>query len=178
VGSAEAADETERRAKLAFVCLLTSMGVPMIFAGEEFGEERYSSWESHRVSDYIDWERLSDLKHDWRRRLFEYVSTLVRLRTTCPALHVNDTEFIYFDRSRDSRIVAWMRGQGTKTPVVVVANFSDEDTPGPQYVVPNWPPSVRHGCRDVTQGRDVPDKWVGREPLLRWEAKFYTSWRA
>jgi len=31
--------DTERRIKLAFVCLLTAVGVPMIFAGEEFADQ-------------------------------------------------------------------------------------------------------------------------------------------
>ena len=31
--------ETEQRIKLAFVCLMTAVGIPMIFAGEEFADE-------------------------------------------------------------------------------------------------------------------------------------------
>jgi pullulanase len=34
--------ETERRIKLAFVCLMTAVGIPMIFAGEEFADQHPS----------------------------------------------------------------------------------------------------------------------------------------
>lgn len=64
--------------------------------------------------------------------------------------------------------------------MVVVANFSDWQTDNPisptaESVVPNWPatPTGRH-WREVTQDRDVPDQWIGREPLYAWEAKVYT----
>ena len=63
--------------------------------------------------------------------------------------------------------------------VVVVANFSDwrtEDAgdPSAEYVVAGWPdaPAGRR-WREVTQERDVPDEWAGREPVFPWEAKVY-----
>ena len=63
-------------------------------------------------------------------------------------------------------------------PVVVVANFSDFATdtsvPSAEYVVPNWPgtPAGKR-WRDVSQARDVPNEWIGREPIFPWEAKVY-----
>lgn len=74
--------------------------------------------------------------------------------------------------------MAWRRGRTGDggLPVVVVANFSDEDTPGPEYVVPNWPDREQGGWREVSQGRSVPAEWVGCEPLMAWEAKIYTRW--
>jgi hypothetical protein len=64
-------------------------------------------------------------------------------------------------------------------PVVVVANFSDYDSAGEghaEYRVGNWPgkPAGRR-WRDVSQNRDVPDEWAGREPLYPWEAKVYAA---
>ena len=63
--------------------------------------------------------------------------------------------------------------------VVVVANFSDWGTadatnPRSVYVVPNFPatPPGRR-WREVTQERDVPAEWIGKEPLYPWEAKVY-----
>jgi len=63
-------------------------------------------------------------------------------------------------------------------PVIAVANFSDFETPDPfngvsEYVVPNWPGRTDFLWREVSQGRDVPPEWVGREPLFRWEVKVY-----
>jgi pullulanase len=77
-------------------------------------------------------------------------------------------------------VFAWRRGGPADDPVVVVANFSDWGTENPtapdaEYVVPGWPPTPS-GRRwyEVTQDRDVPGGWVGREPLYEWEAKVYT----
>jgi hypothetical protein len=40
--------------------------------------------------------------------------------------------------------------------------------------VANWPtlPAGRH-WREITQDRDVPLVWAGREPIFPWEAKVY-----
>lgn len=164
--------DMERRAKLAFACLLTAVGIPMIFAGEEFCDQMDLDI-ADKQTDPVDYERLSD---DWRRRVFDYVATLVKLRQSCPALGVNDTSFIHVDNSRGGKILAWVRG--TTNPVVVVANFTDNDTPGAQYYVPNWPDRNRNDWREITQNRAVPAEWVGKEPLKHWEAKVYTYWRA
>ena len=63
--------------------------------------------------------------------------------------------------------------------MVVVANFSDFETalpfaPASEYRVPNWPttPTGVH-WREITQDRDVPREWIGREPIFPWEAKVY-----
>ncbi|KAK1826367.1 1,4-alpha-glucan branching enzyme GlgB [Podospora conica] len=167
--------DVPRRARLAFALLLTSVGVPMIFAGEEFGDAMDSSVDMRRKqTDPVNYERKSD--GGWREALFGYVAGLVRFRTGCPALGEDETEFLHVDRGRGGRIMAWRRGGG-EFPVVVVVNLSDEDTPGVEYVVPNWPGREKVGWREVSQGREVPPEWVGREPLMRWEAKIYTRWR-
>jgi pullulanase len=78
------------------------------------------------------------------------------------------------------RVLAWKRGRpGVDDPVVVVANFSDFETarpfdPASEYRVANWPatPAGRR-WREITQDRDVPPEWVGREPIFPWEAKVY-----
>lgn len=165
----------ERRARLAFALLLTSVGIPMIFAGEEFCDQMDSSVDMRRKqTDPVNYSRKDD--GGWRQALFGYVAGLVRFRTTCPALGEDETEFFHVDRGRGGRIMAWRRGGGG-FPVVVVVNLSDEDTPGAEYVVPNWPGREKAGWREVSQKREVPADWVGREPLLRWEAKIYTRWR-
>jgi hypothetical protein len=129
---------------------------------------------SNKQSDPVNYERKAE---DWRTRVFNYVAVLVNLRKKCPALGVDDTQFIHVDNSRGGKIIAWQRGGQGQAPVVVVANFSDEDTPGPQYFVENWPERGRTDWREITQNRDVPSQWVGNEPLMHWEAKVYTYWR-
>ncbi|KAK4156636.1 1,4-alpha-glucan branching enzyme GlgB [Chaetomidium leptoderma] len=170
--------DVEKRAKLAFALLLTSVGIPMIFAGEEFADQMDRSVDmGKKQSDPVNYARKND--GGWRQALFGYVANLVKFRTKCPALGEDDTDFFHVDRSRGGRIMAWRRGRAGdegRPPVIVVANLSDEDTPGPEYVVPNWPDKEQSGWREISQGRDVPAEWVGREPLLAWEAKIYTRW--
>ncbi|KAJ5033399.1 uncharacterized protein L3040_008516 [Drepanopeziza brunnea f. sp. 'multigermtubi'] len=143
--------DMERRAKFAFALLLTAVGIPMIFAGEEFLDQMDRDI-AHKQDDPVNYERKSE---GWRSRIFDYVSTLVKLRTTCPALGDNDTDFSHVDSSRGGRIMAWKRGAPGHEPVVVVASFTDEDTPGAEYYIPNWPERGRGDWREVTQGREV-----------------------
>jgi 1,4-alpha-glucan branching enzyme len=86
---------TEERIKLAFVCLLTAVGIPMILAGDEFADQHDLSV-SHppKQRDAVNFERADE---PFRRRIFDYVARLVRLRTSSDALSVNDTDFIHVD---------------------------------------------------------------------------------
>jgi 1,4-alpha-glucan branching enzyme len=165
--------EKEKYIKLAFVCLLTAVGIPMIFAGEEFADKHDLSPEEvkDKQVDPVNYDRLSD---PWRKDIFEYVARLVRWRTKSKALAVNDTEFIHADFNEGKRVLVWKRGRGEQM-VIVVANFSDYGTPeGSEYVVPTWPTSPPDKqWWEVTQDRAVPDELVGKEPIFPWEAKVY-----
>lgn len=186
----------ERRMKLAFVCLLTAVGVPMILAGEEFADQHDRFDENGDVTqaggkqvDPVNYTRLEDgtlgdgtpdPMPPARRRILAYVSLLTELRTQHPALAVNDTNFIQVDFNDGKRVLVWQRGSAGTDPVVVLANFSDFVTanasdPSAVYVVPNFPatPAGRQ-WREVTQQRLVPPEWIGREPIFPWEAKVYT----
>jgi hypothetical protein len=112
-----------------------------------------------------------------RRELLAYVSRLVRLRTSHPALARNEIDFFHVDFTPGRRIVCWKRGLD-QDPVVVIANFSDfesGDGPGAEYVVPGCPNLPGARWREVTQDRPVPGAWLGRESLYRWEAKVYVA---
>jgi len=163
----------EKYIKLAFVCLLTAVGIPMILAGEEFADEHDLSPTEvqDKQVDPVNYERLDE---PWRKDIFDYVSRLVRWRTNSKALAVNDTQFIHADFNGGKRVVVWQRGYGEQL-VVVVANFSDYGTPpNGEYVVPNWPASPPDKqWWEVTQNRQVPKNQAGREPVFPWEAKVY-----
>jgi 1,4-alpha-glucan branching enzyme len=170
--------DTERRIKLAFVCLLTAVGVPMIFAGEEFADEHdLPLRHPEKQVDPVNFDRA---KEPWRQRVLGYVSRLVKFRTTSDALSVNDTDFLHTDLHEGKRVVVWRRGRASSDAlVVVVANFSDYGMPEPlsphaKYVVPHWPATPPgKAWREITQDRFVPPEWVGREPIFPWEAKVY-----
>jgi pullulanase len=175
-------NEKEQRFRLAFTCLLTAVGVPMILAGEEFADQmdndifNKGDVDRWKQVDPVNFSRLDD---EWRKRLFNYVARLVKFRTQSEALSLNDTEFIHIDFSQGKRVLAWKRGSG-KNIVVVVANFSDWGTanrPGAEYVVSNWPklPPGKN-WQEITQNRqNIPEQWIGREPIFSWEAKVYAA---
>lgn len=171
-----------RRIKLAFVCLLTSVGIPMILAGEEFGDQHdlfgAQGQVTHQGGKQVDPVNFSRLYDADRQELFHYVARLVKLRTRHPALALDDTDFIHVDFQENKRVLVWQRGTAAD-PVVVVANFSDFTTPfapwpGTEYMVPNWPATpAGHHWQEVTQDRTVDPAVVGKEPIFAWEAKVY-----
>lgn len=165
--------------KLAFVCLLTAVGIPMILAGEEFADQHdhvHLTDDSKQI-DPVNFDRMSD---GWRKDLFDYVARLVKLRTTCRALWSDEIQFIHVDFSEGKRVLAWTRGSmALGGPVIVVANFSDWGTSDPWavsscYQVNNWPATpAGHRWREISQDRIIPDGCAGQEPIFPWEAKVY-----
>ncbi len=170
----------------------------MILAGEEFADEHDFFDSTGNVSqsggkqvDPVNFGRLIDTSGDGalgelRRRVFAYVSRLVKFRVKNPALGVNDTEFIHIDFNDGKRVLAWKRGMPGQDPVVVVANFSDFATanapadPNAIYQVSNWPPTpAGRTWIEITQvpagqsSRVVDPAIVSREPVFPWEAKVY-----
>lgn len=170
-----------RRIRLGFVCLLTAVGIPMILAGEEFGDQ-HDLFDgrgnvTHEGGKQVDPVNFSRVEEPERRELFGYVARLIALRTAHPALGRNDTNFFHRD-FQGKRVMAWKRGSDDD-PVVVVANFSDYVTPnalepGAEYFVPGWPPTPagRHWV-EVTQEHSITNGRHDREPIFPWEAKVY-----
>lgn len=166
--------DVERRIKLGFACLLTAVGIPLILAGDEFADQQdLGTGDEHGPAKQVDPVNFGRLADPWRKQVFDYVARLVRLRTASPALAVNDTEFIHFDFEEGKQVIAWQRGRGEDL-VVVVANFSDWESPGAEYRIASWPAApLGKVWREITQDRYVPSGWVGREPLYPWQAKVY-----
>jgi 1,4-alpha-glucan branching enzyme len=173
--------DAEKRVKLAFACLLTAVGVPMILAGDEFADQHDLFNDQGQVTnssgkqvDPVNFTRLGD---DWRLRIKTYVSRLIQLRTSSDALAVNDVSFLHVDFNDAKRVLVWQRGvPGGAAQVVVVANFSDYVSPGGlsgEYVVPNFPaPPAGKRWQEVPRARFADQ--AGREPIFPWEAKVYT----
>lgn len=121
-------DDAFRRRKLGTVLVMTAMGVPLIWMGEELGEYKYKSLEPAKV----DW---SLLNNDSNRSLFDYYKGLIYLRKTNPALHTENIEF--FHENPESKVLAYTRWNEEGSRVVVVANFSDQFLAG--YTIPDFP---------------------------------------
>ena len=117
------------RAKLGAVLLMTAVGVPMLWMGEEFGE--YTR-QTPNQKNKLEWPIL---KHDLNRGLFEYYKGLIALRQQTPALQTENIDF--FHENLDAKVLAYVRWNDAGNRVVVVANFSEESLRG--YKVTNFP---------------------------------------
>ncbi len=162
--------DTKSRIKLAFVCLLTAIGIPMILAGEEFGDEQDLKDEHTKQRDPINYQRLA--QSEWRQEIFTHVRRLINLRTTSKALWYDNINFIHSDFNEGKRVLSWVRGQDTEI-VVTVANFSDWGSPLHCGYKVNNMPIIPNGFKwvEVTQSRFVND--IDDEMLMPWEAKVY-----
>lgn len=117
-----------KRVKLAIALLMTAVGVPMLWMGEEFGEYKPKTIEQNK----IEW---SLLENDLNKGLFEYCKGLINLRKNNHALYTENVDFFYEDP--ESKVLAYTRWNDEGSRVVVVANFSDNFLAG--YKVPHFP---------------------------------------
>jgi 1,4-alpha-glucan branching enzyme len=163
--------DTQPRIKLAFSCMMTAIGIPMILAGEEFGDAQDLLDNSGKQRDPISYQRLAN--DEWRQNIFTHVRRLIHLRTTSKALWYNDIDFIHSDFNDGKRVVAWKRGQGTDI-VVTVANFSDWSSPQNYGYIVNNMPTIPNGFQwiEITQSRFVQN--INNEKIMPWEAKVYS----
>jgi pullulanase len=175
--------QTQQRIQLAFVCLLTSVGIPMILAGEEFAAQ-HDFFDSNGNVDQdggkqVDPVNFSLLDDGWRTQLKNYVARLIQLRTNSAALAVEDNN-VFFTDFNGKQVMAWTRGnEATSDLIVILANFSDYGTPDPadpssQYIVSNWPATPPgRSWSEITQGLPVSPDSIGKEPIYPWDAKVY-----
>ncbi|MBW4468906.1 MAG: alpha amylase C-terminal domain-containing protein [Stenomitos rutilans HA7619-LM2] len=121
-------DEAFRRARLGADLLMTAVGVPLIWMGEEFGEYKYKTIDQAK----IDWTLLGG---DLNQGLFEYYKGLIHLRKENHALYTENIEF--FHENSEGKVLAYTRWNDEGSRVVVIANFSDQFLGG--YTVTDFP---------------------------------------
>ncbi|MBW4505197.1 MAG: alpha amylase C-terminal domain-containing protein [Scytonematopsis contorta HA4267-MV1] len=121
-------EEAFRRARLGAVLLMTAVGVPLIWMGEEFGEYKYKTPSQAK----IDWTLLAG---DSNRGLLEYYKGLIHLRKQNHALYTENINF--FHENPESKVIAYTRWNDEGSRVVVVANFSEQFLAG--YTIPDFP---------------------------------------
>ncbi len=124
-------EDAFKRAKLAAVLLMTAMGIPMLWMGEEFGEHKHKS-KNVTQPKKIAW---SLLEKDQNRDLFEHYKKLIALRKQNSVLQNNNIEFFY--ENFEAKVLAYVRWNEQGNRIVVVANFSKQNYDG--YCVSNFP---------------------------------------
>ncbi|MEG4108636.1 alpha-amylase family glycosyl hydrolase [Microcoleus sp. S13_C5] len=118
-----------KRAKLGAVLLVTAVGIPMLWMGEEFGQ---STRQTPNQPNKLQW---SLLKNQPNHELLEYYKQVIRLREKVPALYTENIEFIH--ENPEAKVLAYYRWSDQGTRAVVVANFSDTYLSG--YCIPKFP---------------------------------------
>jgi 1,4-alpha-glucan branching enzyme len=117
-----------KRAMLGAAILMTAVGVPLIWMGEEFGAYKSKTLDPVK----IDWTLLkNDLNHD----LLEDYKGLIRLRKESHALRTANVEFFY--ENPDDKVLAYIRWNDEGSRVAVVLNFSDQYLT--DYEIKNFP---------------------------------------
>lgn len=132
-----------RRVFGGFAMLMTSVGIPMFLAGEEFGDVHDADYigVNPKQEDPVQWNRAA---FTGNAALKTDVAKLIQLRISHPALQRNEVVFFYFHPRFDDnvapRVFAYCRtnGQplGTSNQVIVIANMGPDDFAN--YDIPDW----------------------------------------
>jgi 1,4-alpha-glucan branching enzyme len=146
-----------RRAKLAATLVMTAVGIPMIWMGEEFADYHGKAMDPQK----IDWTLLA---HDNNKGLREHYKRLIQLRRSSGALCNNNLDFI-FEHGEDG-ILAFVRWDEEKK-VVVIANLRDREHEG--YKLGNLPDGKWKEWLTEEEVEIKGGEWTAR--LMPWEAK-------
>jgi pullulanase/glycogen debranching enzyme len=132
------------RAFGVFALMLTSVGIPMFLAGEEFGDVHDLNFnnDQFKQQDPVQFRRIA---FPGNHTLQDQVGRLIALRTSHSALQRNEVQFFYFhpqfDGNSTPRVFGYARTAedpvGSRGQVIVLANIGREKFP--RYTVPDWP---------------------------------------
>jgi 1,4-alpha-glucan branching enzyme len=132
-------------ARCGLVALLSAPGVPMIYAGQEYGED------SPRTIDFapLQWSRLGRKEYAEHYRV---VQRLIRARRTHAALRSDWIEFLPTDFAHE-KVVRFRRWDAEGRGAVVAINFGhDSRSVGlPFPHLGNWRDVVSNRSRKVEQ---------------------------
>ena len=127
-----------------FALIMTSVGIPMFLAGEEFGDihDTDPNAVDAKQQNPVQWQRAA---YTANAALMARVGALIQLRTSNPALQRNEIDFFYFHPTFDDNGGPWVFAYarthgaplGSAGQVIVLANL------GPQsfnsFSFPSWP---------------------------------------
>lgn len=151
-----------QRVKLGAILQMTAFGIPLIWMGDEFGQNTHKTQTTSEPNP-LKW---SLLEQEYNRDLFNFYQRIISLRKETPALATENIEF--FHENEGDRVLAFVRWNEVGDRVVVVANFSDNDHPG--YTLPNFP--VDGTWHEAISNQEVKAS-AGKLmlDLSQWEAK-------
>lgn len=145
-----AEDEVFRRAATALAITLTTPGVPMMYAGQEFGEstDKRVGW------NHLNW---SLLNQEPNRRLHAQTKELIRLRRSHPALRGDELAILTSDEA--SGLAIYRRGRDDQA-VYIAVNF------GREAVTAATPFPASAGWREALTGmeHDADDETFTLQP--------------
>ena len=127
-----------------FALILTSVGISMFLAGEEFGDVNDFDFRNGELKqqDPVNFDRA---KYPGNKELQRQVGRLIALRTSHSALQRNEVDPFYFhpqfdDYNDTARVFAYARtagnGTGSAGQVVVIANMGPQNFDS--YALPGW----------------------------------------
>ncbi|CAF0719246.1 unnamed protein product [Adineta steineri] len=127
-------EEAFKRLKIAASWLLTIVGIPLIWMGDEWGEDKIIGNENRtKKINKLDWS--ARLKPD-QYSLLDCYHRLISLRKSSSAIQSKNINF--FHQNFEKHIVAYYRwSDETNEVVVAVFNFSMKDQQN--YFITNWP---------------------------------------
>jgi len=115
------------RSRVVTALLLAAPGIPSLFMGEEFLEDK--NWSDNRAADGLIWWEGLDAADPTMRDFLRCVTDLVQLRRTQPALRAGGARV---SRAQNyERVIVlhrWVEGQGQD--VVVVASLDEQPKHG------------------------------------------------
>ncbi|CAF1408968.1 unnamed protein product [Adineta steineri] len=131
-------DEAIKRIKITTAWLMTTVGLPLIWMGEEWCEDKIRGDEDRtRKINKIDWSLLTKTS---QRSLFELYRKLITFRKSSSAIKSDNVTFLCHDS--DKHIVAYHRWSNENNEsIVALFNLSLKDQQ--TYSINNWPKNGR-----------------------------------
>lgn len=112
------------RSRLASGLLLTAPGIPQLFMGQEFLEDKQWNWDPTALANLIWWSGLNTGTDRAMVDFFRFTQDLIRLRWQQPALRgENVNAFHVHNQNRVIAFHRWLEGAGND--VIVVATLAE-----------------------------------------------------
>ena len=143
------------RSRFATAILLTAPGIPQIFMGQEFLEDK--PWDvDPRGPNLLSWDGLEASSDSTMRDHLRFTKDLIRLRRGLPALRSDNVHAFYqSDRDRVMAYHRWREGSGDD--VIVVASLAETTWTGYGLGFPAG------GFWKERFNSDVYDHWVNSQ---------------